>query len=116
MTMAFIGWFQIILYCAIIVAILPVLGWYVTRVFNGERTLLSPVLRPVEAALYAVGGVDEKREQHWLTYTVAMLFFHLGGFIILYALLRLQAAIPYFNPAEQSGVAEDLSFNTAISF
>ena len=37
-----------------------------TRVFNGERTFLSPVLRPVEAALYRLGGVDETREQHWL--------------------------------------------------
>src|SRR5437588_9930128 len=99
MTMTFIGWIQIILYCAIIVAIVPVLGSYMTRVFNGERTLLSPVLRPVEAALYTVGGVDEKREQHWLTYTVAMLLFHVGGFLILYALMRVQARIPYFNPA-----------------
>ena len=62
-----------------------------TRVFNGERTFLSPVLRPVEAGLYRIGGVDEKREQHWLTYTVAMLLFHVGGFLILYALMRLQA-------------------------
>ena len=91
------------------------LGWYMTRVFNGERTFLSPVLRPVEAALYWAGGVDEKREQHWLTYTVAMLLFHVGGFLILYALMRLQALLP-FNPAEQSAVAEDLSFNTAVSF
>ena len=55
-----------------------------TRVFNGERTFLSPVLRPVEAGLYWLGGVDEKREQHWLTYTVAMLLFNVGGFLILY--------------------------------
>ena len=86
-----------------------------TRVFNGERTFLSPVLRPVEAALYWAGGVDEKREQHWLTYTVAMLLFHVGGFLILYALLRLQASLP-FNPAGQSAVAPDLAFNTAVSF
>jgi potassium-transporting ATPase potassium-binding subunit len=86
-----------------------------TRVFNGERTFVSPVLRPVEVALYKVGGVDEKHEQHWLTYTVAMLLFHVGGFAILYALMRLQAMLP-FNPAEQSAVAPDLSFNTAISF
>ena len=86
-----------------------------TRVFNGERTFLSPVLRPVEAGLYWIGGVDEKREQHWLTYTVAMLLFHVGGFLIIYLLMRLQAVLP-FNPAEQSAVAEDLSFNTAISF
>src|SRR5262249_52990215 len=71
--------------------------------------------RPVERALYRVGGVDETREQHWVTYTVAMLFFHVGGFVILYALMRLQAALP-LNPAGQSAAAEDLSFNTTISF
>src|SRR3979490_3309489 len=114
--MTFIGWIQILLYCAIVVALVVPLGWYMTRVFNGERTFLSPVLRPVEAALYWMGGVDEKREQHWVTYTVAMLFFHVGGFLILYALMRLQGVIPFFNPADQSAVAEDLSFNTAVSF
>src|SRR6516165_11000135 len=114
-TMTVIGWIQILLYCAIIVAIVPFLGGYMTRVFNGERTFLSPVLRPVEAALYSVGGIDERREQHWVTYTVAMLFFHVGGFLILYVLMRMQAFLP-FNPAEQSAVPEDLSFNTAVSF
>jgi K+-transporting ATPase ATPase A chain len=117
--MTLIGWIQIILYCAIIVALVKPLGWYMTRVFNGERTFLSPVLRPVEAALYWVGGVDERREQHWLTYTVAMLLFHVGGFLILYGLMRLQDVLPYqslFNPAGQSAVAPDLSFNTAVSF
>jgi K+-transporting ATPase ATPase A chain len=113
--MTVIGWIQIILYCAIVVALVKPLGWYMTRVFNGERTFLSPVLRPVEAGIYWIGGVDEKREQHWLTYTVAMLLFHVGGFLIIYAVMRLQAILP-FNPAEQSAVAQDLSFNTAISF
>ena len=60
--MTTIGWIQILLYCAIIIAITPVLGAYMTRVFNGERTFLSPVLRPVEDVLYGIGGVDEKRE------------------------------------------------------
>src|ERR1700676_4112626 len=113
--MTVIGWIQIILCCAIIVALVKPLGAYMTRVFSGERTFLSPVLRPVEAGLYWVGGVDEKREQHWMTYTVAMLLFHVGGFLILYAVMRLQAVLP-FNPADQSAVAQDLSFNTAISF
>jgi K+-transporting ATPase ATPase A chain len=113
--MTAIGWIQIILYCAIIVALVKPLGWYITRVFNGERTFLSPILRPVETGLYWIGGVDERREQHWLTYTVAMLLFHVGGALIIYALMRLQAVLP-FNPAEQSAVAPDLSFNTAISF
>ncbi|NLS70711.1 potassium-transporting ATPase subunit KdpA [Bradyrhizobium brasilense] len=113
--MTVIGWIQIILFCAIVAALVKPLGWYMTRVFSGERTFLSPVLRPVERGLYWVGGVDERREQHWLTYTVAMLLFHVGGFAIIYGLMRLQAVLP-FNPAGQSAVAEDLSFNTAISF
>jgi K+-transporting ATPase ATPase A chain len=113
--MSVIGWIQIILYCAIIVAIVPVLGGYMTRVFNGERTFLSPVLRPVEKVLYAIGGVDERHEQHWLMYTVGMLLFHVGGFAILYALMRFQDQLP-FNPADQSAVPPDLAFNTAISF
>src|SRR6516165_9980300 len=117
--MTVIGWMQILLYCAIIVAITPVLGAYMTRVFNGERTFLTPVLRPVEAVLYRVAGVDPRREQNWVMYVVGMLFFHVGGFLILYVLQRTQAILPLqslFNPAGQSAVAEDLSFNTAISF
>jgi K+-transporting ATPase ATPase A chain len=113
--MTVIGWIQILLYCAIIVAITPVLGAYMTRVFNGEWTFLSPVLRPVETGLYKVAGVDPRHEQHALTYTIGMLLFHVGGFVILYALMRMQAVLP-FNPAEQSAVAEDLSLNTAMSF
>src|ERR1700727_3312995 len=105
--MTVIGWIQIILFCAIVVALVKPLGGYMTRVFNGERTLLSPVLRPVEAGLYWIGGADEKREQHVLTYTAAMLLFHVGGFLVLYALMRLQAVLP-FNAAEQSAVAQDL--------
>ena len=113
--MTFLGWVQIALYCAIIIAITPVLGAYMTRVFSGERTFLSPILRPVEAAIYWAGGVKENREQHWLTYTVAMLLFHIGGFAVLYALMRVQDLLP-FNPAGQSPVPADLSLNTAVSF
>lgn len=113
--MTLIGWVQIILYCAIVAALVRPLGGFMTRVFNGERTLLTPVLLPVENLLYKVADVDSRREQHWLTYTYAMLLFHVGGFIILYLILRLQGWLP-FNPADQSAVAPDLSFNTAVSF
>ena len=85
------GWLQIAIYCAIIVAITKPFGGYMTRVFNGERTPLSPVLRPLERGIYFVCGVDEKEEQHWLTYAVAMLLFSLAGFATLYALQRFQA-------------------------
>src|SRR5262245_49530334 len=113
--MTLIGWLQIVLYCAIIFALTKPLGGYMTRVFKGERTLLSPALEPVETALYRVANIDSKREQHWLSYTVAMLLFHVAGFAILYGLLRLQDMLP-FNPAGQSAVPADLAFNTAVSF
>jgi potassium-transporting ATPase potassium-binding subunit len=113
--MTAIGWVQILFYCVIIVAITPALGAYMTRVFSGERTFLSPILRPVEVAIYKVAGVDERQEQHAVTYTVVMLLFHVGGFVILYALMRLQQWLP-FNPADQTPVAPDLSFNTSVSF
>src|SRR5208337_3129108 len=88
---------------------------YMTRVFNGKRTLLSPVLRPVESLLYRVSGIDERQEQSWVAYAVAMLFFSVAGFVTLYALQRLQAYLP-FNPQGQTGVAPDLAFNTSVSF
>jgi K+-transporting ATPase ATPase A chain len=113
--MTLVGWTQILIFCAIVVALVKPLGGYMTRVFNGERTLLSPMLAPVERVLYGAAGIDERREQHWLTYTVAMLLFHVGGFLILYALMRFQNLLP-FNPAEQAAVPADLTFNTAVSF
>jgi potassium-transporting ATPase potassium-binding subunit len=113
--MTLVGWTQILVFCAIVVALVKPLGGYMTRVFSGERTLLSPALAPVERALYGAAGIDANREQHWLTYTVAMLLFHIGGFLILYALMRFQNLLP-FNPAEQSAVPADLTFNTSVSF
>ncbi len=113
--MTLIGWLQIVLYCAVVVALVKPLGWYMTRVFNGERTFLSPILKPLEVGLYRLGGVDEGREQHWITYTIAMLLFNAAGFILLFALMRFQDVLP-LNPAEQSAVAPDLAFNTAVSF
>jgi K+-transporting ATPase ATPase A chain len=113
--MTITGFIQIALFCAIVLALTPLLGGYMTRVFNGEQTWLTPVLRPLEAFLYRVSGVVEKQEQHWTTYTISMLLFHVGGFVLLYGLMRLQAVLP-FNPAGQDAVAPDLAFNTAASF
>ena len=109
------GWVQIALFGVIVILITRPLGGYMTRVFNGERTFLSPILRPVERAVYWCCGVDEKEEQHWLTYAVAMLFFSVAGFVSLYALQRLQWYLP-FNPQGQTGVEQSLAFNTAFSF
>jgi K+-transporting ATPase ATPase A chain len=109
------GWLQIALYCALILLITRPLGGYMTKVFHGERTLLSPVLRPVERSLYGLAGVDEGEEQHWVTYAVAMLAFSFTGFVVLYALQRLQAMLP-LNPQNLDAVSPDLSFNTSVSF
>src|SRR5271166_4758939 len=109
------GLLQIAIYAAIIAAITVPFGGYMARVFAGERTLLSPVLGPVEVAFYRISGVDEKHEQHWLTYTVAVLLFNLVVFALLYAMLRLQFYLP-FNPQGMTGMAPDLALNTAISF
>ncbi|HEY0301069.1 MAG TPA: potassium-transporting ATPase subunit KdpA, partial [Rhizomicrobium sp.] len=109
------GWIQIAVYCAILVAITRPLGGYLAKVFGGERTFLSPLLRPLERAFYAVSGVDEKEEQHWLTYGVALLAFSIAGFVFLYALMRLQHVLP-FNPQHFPAVGEHLAFDTAISF
>ncbi len=109
------GWIQILVFCAIVAALVKPLGWYMTRVFNGERTFLSPVLRPVESVLYKLSGTSEREEQHWLTYALAMLTFNLLGFVVLYALQRFQTVLPY-NPMGMSAVAPDLAFNTAASF
>ena len=113
--MTFNGWFQIALFSVVVVLLVKPLGGYMTRVFNGERTWLSSVLGPVERGLYRLSGVDERDDQHWVTYVVAMLLFSLAGFLSLHALMRLQAALP-FNPAGLPAVEESLAFNTSISF
>ena len=109
------GWLQIAIYCALIIVFVKPFGAFMAKVFEGERTWLSPVLVPVERGIYRLCGVDEKAEQHWVTYTVAMLFFSVASFLALYALQRFQATLP-FNPAGQSAVAASSAFNTAVSF
>src|SRR5262249_1601490 len=107
------GWVQIALFCAVIVLLTKPLGGYMTRVFNGERTLLSPVLRPIERGLYWASGVDERQEQSWVGYAVGMLLFSVAGFVTLYALQRLQAYLP-FNPEGQANIEQSSAFNTAV--
>jgi potassium-transporting ATPase potassium-binding subunit len=109
------GWLQIALFGAIAVMITRPFGGYMTRVFAGKRTFLSPLLRPVERLVYWGCGVDETEEQSWRTYAVAMVFFSIVGFVALYALQRLQWYLP-FNPQRQAGVEQVLAFNTSASF
>jgi K+-transporting ATPase ATPase A chain len=109
------GWLQILLFCLVVVAITKPLGGYMTRVFAGEDTPLTPALRPLERVLYRLAGVDETAEQHWLSYAIAALVFTFAGFVTLYGLQRMQNMLP-FNPAGQDAVSPDLAFNTSVSF
>ena len=113
--MTSIGLAQIaIVLLAVIVAAIP-LGNYIATVLAGERSLLSPLLSPIERVFYKLAGVDPAREQNWLAYAMAMLAFSVVGFVSLYALQRLQAYLP-LNPQGFSGVPADLAFNTSMSF
>ncbi|APG88621.1 potassium-transporting ATPase subunit A (plasmid) [Sinorhizobium americanum CCGM7] len=109
------GWIQILVFCGVVALLVKPLGGYMTRVFGGERTLLSWIFAPVERGLYALAGTSEREEQHWTTYAAALLFFNLAGFLLLYLLQRFQGALP-FNPAGMTAVPPELAFNTAASF
>ncbi|TRC81955.1 potassium-transporting ATPase subunit KdpA [Mesorhizobium sp. WSM4307] len=109
------GWIQILVFCAIIVLLTKPLGFYMHRVFNGDRTPLSPIFGPLERGLYRICGTSEREEQHWTAYAVALLLFNLAGFLVLYALQRLQGSLPY-NPAGMGAIDPALAFNTAASF
>ncbi|TPL04574.1 MULTISPECIES: potassium-transporting ATPase subunit KdpA [unclassified Mesorhizobium] len=109
------GWIQILVYCGILALLVKPLGFYMYRVFSGDRTLLSPVLVPIERGLYRLAGTSDREEQHWAVYATGMLLFNLAGLLVLYALQRLQGVLPY-NPAGMTAVDPELAFNTAASF
>ncbi|WP_181701550.1 potassium-transporting ATPase subunit KdpA [Chthonobacter albigriseus] len=113
--MTLVGWLQIALVFGLVLAAAAPLGAFMAKVHAGERTVLSPVLGPIERRLYSAAGVDPAREQGWLGYTLGMLVFNAAGFALLYAILRLQGVMP-FNPQGFGGLAPDLAFNTAVSF
>src|SRR5579875_1410310 len=101
---------------ALVVTIVSVpLGLYMARVFCEERTLLDPVLRPVERAIYRLCGVRPGTEMTWAEYAAAILLFSMAGMLVLYGLERMQQVLP-FNPQGLGPVAQDLAFNTAASF
>ncbi|MDR3499311.1 MAG: potassium-transporting ATPase subunit KdpA [Parvibaculum sp.] len=109
------GLFQIALFSAVIILVTRPLGGYMTRVFQGEKVFLTPLFHPIEVIFYRLAGVDEKSDQSWLRYGGSMLLFSVAGFVLLYALLRLQAFLP-FNPQGFGAMEPMLAFNTAISF
>ncbi len=113
--MTLTGWLQIALVLVAVLGAAIPLSSYINHIFTGERTLLSPILLPVERGLYRAAGVDDRSEQSWLAYAVAMIAFSVAGFLTLYALQRLQGYLP-LNPQHFDGVAPDLAFNTSVSF
>jgi K+-transporting ATPase ATPase A chain len=117
--MTFNGWLQILLYFALLLLVTKPLGVYMTRVYGGEWTFLTPVFRPVERLIYRVCRVDEKREMNWKEYSLAVIFFSVVSGVVLFFLQRLQGVLP-FNPQNLSGVDganyTGSSFNTAVSF
>ena len=109
------GILQILLYLALVALATPLIGGYMARLFDGQRVWLSPLLGPVERAIYRLCGIDPAREQHWTGYALSLLALNLAGALALYGLQRLQGGLP-LNPAGMAAVAPDLAFNTAISF
>lgn len=113
--MTLVGWLQILLFFGLVLAVTKPLGVYLFRVFEGEHQPLPRVFGPVERVLLRLCGVDAKREQTWVQYTVALLAFSLISLLITYVILRLQQALP-LNPQGFAAVEPTLAFNTAASF
>lgn len=109
------GWLQIIFYFAVLILLVKPVGNFMARVFQGERTFLTPVLAPVERFIYRLSGVDVREEMTWKTYAVALLFFSLFGILLLFLLQRIQGILP-LNPTGMGAVPSATAFNTSVSF
>ncbi len=111
------GWFQILLFFLVVLAVTKPMGVFMARVFSRERTFLDPVLRPVEKLLYKLTGVNENHEMRWTEYSISMLLFSAISMLVLYLLQRVQHSFPaVVNPQGFANVPPDLAFNTAASF
>ena len=115
--MTSMGLLQIFLFFLVLLALTKPLGAYMARLFEGERTFLHPVVRPIERLVYKLCGVDETAEQHWTHYAGSLLAFSLAGILLTYLIQRIQGVLP-FNPQGFGGklITPDLAFNTAASF
>ena len=113
--MTAIGWLQIIVFFAAIVAVTKPLGVFMFRVFEGDAQPLPRVFGPLERFLFRLSGVDAKKEQSWKEYTFALLVFSAFGLVVTYLFQRLQGVLP-FNPQHFGAVEQTSSFNTAASF
>jgi Potassium-transporting ATPase A subunit len=96
------GWFQILIYVGVLTALTPLLGGYMARVYMGRRVVLERVLGPVERGFYRAVRTDPAHEQDWKQYGRTVLVFSALCWLALYAILRLQGALP-FNPLRFDG-------------
>ena len=106
------GWLQIGFFLFVIFLITKPLGVFITRVFNREKTLLDPILRPIEKLVYRLSGVDEQGEMRWTEYTIAMLLFSGVSMTLLYLIERTQRWLP-LNPQKFGNVDPALAFGTS---
>jgi potassium-transporting ATPase potassium-binding subunit len=106
---------QIALYCVALLLLTPPLGKLMAKIFNGERTFLTPVLGWLERLIYKLSGIDPAREMDWKTYSIALLVFNILGFTIVFILQLVQSSLP-FNPQQLPNVSWHLALNTAVSF
>ena len=113
--MSHIGWLQPVLYFLLLFALVKPLGSYMAKVYQGERTIFTPIIAPAESLFYRILGIHSRDEMDWKTYAMAILWFSLFGFAVLFVLQLIQGWLP-FNPQGLPGVAPDLAFNTAASF
>ena len=109
------SWLQLIFFMVVLIALAKPLGSFMARVYQGERTFLDPVMRPVEKLIYRLSGVSPDQEMNWKVYAVAMMLFNVLGLLVVYALQRLQGFLP-LNPQGFGAVSPDSSWNTAVSF
>jgi K+-transporting ATPase ATPase A chain len=113
--MTLTGWLQIIFYLVVLVLLAKPLGAFMAKVYQGERTFLTPVFAPLEQLTYRLAGIHPEDEMDWKIYAAAMLIFSAICFIFLYLLQRLQGFL-FLNPMGMGVVSPDLSLNTAVSF
>jgi potassium-transporting ATPase potassium-binding subunit len=111
------GFLQIAIFFAVLVVLAKPVGTFMAALFEGKRTFLHPVLRPLEVLFYKLTGVKENAEQRWTQYAASLLAFSIFSVLFVYVLQRLQGLLP-FNPQgfNASNVTPDLAFNTAVSF
>src|SRR6202049_1363978 len=109
---------QVPIFMVIVLLLTKPVGLYLYKVFNGQRTWLSPVLVPVERFFYRLSGISEDDEQKWTGYMISVLIFSVVGMLLLYLLERTQQLYSgsFLNPASIPNVEPQLAFNTAASF